>query len=283
MGPGLLTDPPTDKAAQAAAQAAQAAAFQAQYQAHLQQQMQIPPSSQGVPAQTQQQQQQPSQQQTTPPTPAEALKLLEQWGLTGLIKGGGGMENVSHERQIAAALLNDVDGDRMASFNAFAPPIFGPRQTGNVSSSTSSFAPFSPDPAYGNDTPNANAAGQGGLTTANFPWYHLSSAGKEEGAASASGKVSPTSVPTMRAANAAQRYTSFLGEPPAPGSFQPPRTSSRQEAPIARPEPARRGSQKEEFGVGPAQEQDAIRDLNGTLASLALDDHEHVQTPSAAH
>ncbi|OBZ70485.1 Protein NAM8 [Grifola frondosa] len=94
------------KAAQAAAQAAQAAAFQAQYQA----------------------------------------QLLEKFGLTNLLNNPtpAAPENSIGERQIANALLNDVDGDRAATFSAFAPPIFGPRTGG----STSTFSPFSPDPNY---------------------------------------------------------------------------------------------------------------------------------------
>ncbi|KAI0682642.1 hypothetical protein C8Q76DRAFT_637103 [Earliella scabrosa] len=265
------------KAAQAAAQAAQAAAFQAQYQAQLQQ---TPLPGQGPQAQNPQQ---------PPPslTPEQALQLLEKFGLTNLLSSGSGaagsaMENVSNERQIAAALLNDVNGDRMASFNAFAPPIFAPRQTGN-STSSSNFSPFSPDPGYLADRANHESPSSQGQSMPQSqkpysPWY----SGQDEKVASANGKVSPTTAQTARSSNVSQRYTSFLGDTPTTASFQSARASSRQEAPIARPELARRGSQKEDF-TSPAQDQDAIRDLNGTLASLALDDHENAQSQTIPH
>ncbi|KAI0677195.1 hypothetical protein C8Q78DRAFT_960204 [Trametes maxima] len=264
------------KAAQAAAQAAQAAAFQAQYQAQL---------VQGVPAPSPQA---PNQQNPNSLTHEQALQLLEKFGLTNLLSNGsggpsGGAENVSNERQIAAALLNDVDGDRLASFNAFAPPIFAPRQTGN-SATSSTFSPFSPDPNFLGERANADATTAQGPTLSHVsktyaPWY----TGPDEKVGSASGKVSPTSIPTVRTSNVPHRFTSFLGESPAPGSYQPARTSSRQEAAIARPEVTRRGSQNQEQGLSHGQEPDAIRDLNGTVASLALDDHDNSQSQSAAH
>ncbi|RPD66791.1 hypothetical protein L226DRAFT_608084 [Lentinus tigrinus ALCF2SS1-7] len=255
------------KAAQAAAQAAQAAAFQAQYQAQLQQ---TQPQGQATQPQNQQQQQQP------PLTPEQALQLLEKFGLTNLLASGGGpasgaMENVSNERQIAAALLNDVDGDRMASFNAFAPPIFAPRQTNN-SAALSNFSPFSPDPSYLGDRANNDAsASQGPHGAKSYtPWY----SGQDDKVTSANGKVSPTSAQAVRSSNVSQRFTSFLSDAPAPGAFQPARTSSRQEAPIARPEPGRRVPQKEDFSAS-APDPEVVRDVNGTLASLALDEHEN--------
>ncbi|KAI0737737.1 hypothetical protein C8Q80DRAFT_1222765 [Daedaleopsis nitida] len=229
------------KAAQAAAQAAQAAAFQAQYQSQAQQ-TQIP----GTPTQN------------------------PQHG------SGAGPENVSNERQIAAALLNDVDGDRMASFTTFAPPVFAPRQTGNPATST--FSPFSPDPGYLGDRAN-DASGQS-ISQAQkgySPWY----TGQDEKVVSSNGKVSPTSQ-TARSSNASQRFTSFLGDTPAPGTFQPARTSSRQEAPIGRPDIARRASHQEDFSSS-IPDQDSLRDLNGTLASLSLDEHGHAQSHSVVN
>ncbi|KAI0329577.1 hypothetical protein GY45DRAFT_1324863 [Cubamyces sp. BRFM 1775] len=269
------------KAAQAAAQAAQAAAFQAQYQAQLAQ-TQVPQSMQAPSLQA------PNQQNANSLTPEQALQLLEKFGLTNLLASGSGAagsgaENVSNERQIAAALLNDVDGDRLASFNAFAPPIFAPRQTGNAATS-STFSPFSPDPNYLGERANVDSSAAQGQSLPHSaksytPWYMSS----DEKVHSASGKVSPTSIQSVRASNVSHRFTSFLGESPAPGTYQPVRASSRQEATISRPEVTRRGSQNQEQCLSQGQDSDAIRDLNGTLASLALDDHDNSHSQTVAH
>lgn len=223
--------------------------------------------------------QNPQQQQQPPLTPEQALQLLEKFGLTNILASGGGsasgaLENVSNERQIAAALLNDVDGDRMASFNAFAPPIFAPRQSNN-SATSSNFSPFSPDPSYLGERANNDASVPHGPSVPHgaksyTPWY----TGQDDKVASANGKVSPTSAQAARSSNVSQRFTSFLGDSSSSGTFQPTRTSSRQEGPIARPEPTRRMSQKDDFGAS-APEPEVVRDVNGTLASLALDEHEN--------
>ncbi|KAI8982738.1 hypothetical protein BD414DRAFT_515917 [Trametes punicea] len=270
------------KAAQAAAQAAQAAAFQAQYQAQLAAQAQLAQSMQAPTLHG------PNQQSPNSLTPEQALQLLQKFGLTnqsvsGSGTAGSGAENVSNERQIAAALLNDVDGDRLASFNAFAPPIFAPRQTGNPAMS-SNFSPFSPDPNYLGERANADSSTAQGQSLSHgsksfTPWY----TGQDDKVGSASGKVSPTSLQGGRPPNVSHRFTSFLGESPAPGTYQPVRASSRQEAAIARPEAARRGSQNLDQCMPQGQEPDVIRDLNGTLASLALDDHDNSQSQTAAH
>ncbi|KAI9064898.1 hypothetical protein FKP32DRAFT_1591110 [Trametes sanguinea] len=269
------------KAAQAAAQAAQAAAFQAQYQAQLAVPPQVP---QGMQPQNLQA---PNQQNPNSLTPEQAIQLLEKFGLTNLIAGGSGAagsgaENVSNERQIAAALLNDVDGDRLASFNAFAPPVFAPRQSGN-SAAPSAFSPFSPDPNYLGNRANADASNAQGQALSHgsksyVPWY----TSQDDKVANANGKVSPTSLQSVRPPTS-HRFTSFLGESPAPGTYQPVRASSRQEATIARPEATRRGSQNLDQCLPQGQESDSIRDLNGTLASLALDDHDNSHQHNAAH
>lgn len=238
-----------------------------------------------TPPPNQQSQQQQSQQPAL--TPEQALQLLEKFGLTNFLASGsggagGGMENVSNERQIAAALLNDVDGDRMASFNAFVPPVFAPRQSGNTATS-STFSPFSPDPNFlGERAGNDASASQGQSLSQTPKTYSPWNPNQDEKVISANGKVSPTSAQSTRSSSVTQRFTSFLGDPPASATFQPARTSSRQEAPIARPEAIRRDSRKEEFSSS-GQDQDSMRDLNGTLASLALDDHENGQSQPGAH
>ncbi|KAI1796035.1 hypothetical protein LXA43DRAFT_988055 [Ganoderma leucocontextum] len=276
------------KAAQAAAQAAQAAAFQAQYQAQLQQPNVAPglPASQNQQSQPQSQPQPQPQQQ--PLTAEQALQLLEKFGLTNLLASGSsaagsGLENVSNERQIAAALLNDVDGDRIASFNAFVPPVFGPRQSTNSSSTSSAFSPFSPDPNYlGGRAGNDASVAQGQSLSQTPKPYSLWNPNHDEKVTSSNGKVSPTSAQAARPSSVSQRFSSFLGDAPTSATFQPTRTSSRQEAPIARPEATRRDSRNEEYSL-PARDQDGFRDLNGTLASLALDDHENGHSQTVAH
>lgn len=186
---------------------------------------------------------------------------------------------MSNERQIAAALLNDVDDDRLASFNAFAPPVFAPRQ----GAMSTIFSPFSPDPNYMAEranvgVPSTQAQPLSHASKAYAPWY----TGQDEKVGSTSGKVSPTSMHSGRAPNAPNRFTSFLGETPAPGSYQP-RASSRQETAIARPEATRRDSQHQEHRLSHGQDPDSFRDFNGTLASLSLDDHDNSQSQGAAH
>ena len=45
----------------------------------------------------------------------------------------------------------------------------------------------------------------------------------------------------------------------------------------------RRGSQNQEQRHSQGQESDAMRDFNGTLASLSLDDHDNSQPHTAGH
>ncbi|KAH9854977.1 hypothetical protein C2E23DRAFT_725296 [Lenzites betulinus] len=249
------------KAAQAAAQAAQAAAFQAQYTAPA---PSVPmPTSQGQ-----------NPQNSDPLTHEQALQLLEKFGLTNmnlLSSSSGNAENVSNERQIAAALLNDVDG--LGHAFAFAPPIFDPRQTGQAVATI--FSPFSPDPNYlaerGNtDAPSAQSQPITAASKTYTPWY----TGQDEKVGTTSGRISPSIRPL-------HRFTSFLGETPQPGQYQQSRTSSRQESAISRPDANRRGSQ--EHRLSASQEAEAMRDFNGTLASLSLDDHDNSQSQSTAH
>lgn len=100
------------------------------------------------------------------------------------------------------------------------------------------------------------------------PWYPT----HDEKSANGNGKISPTStLQTIRPPSTSQRFTSLLGEhTSAPSPFQSTRASLRQEAPIGRPDPSRRGSQTQEQYGNQEHEHDAIQDLNGTLASLDL-------------
>ncbi|KAI0832789.1 hypothetical protein BC628DRAFT_1407184 [Trametes gibbosa] len=252
------------KAAQAAAQAAQAAAFQAQYQAQVTQNVPMPNS------------QVQNSQNSDSLTHEQAIQLLEKFGLTNLLSSGAGsVENVSNERQIAAALLNDVDGLASNAF-AFAPPVFDTRQTGNALATV--FSPFSPDPSYLAERASTEASSTQGQSLSHAPktytpWY----TGQDEKVGT-SGRISPSSISGIRPLH---RYTSFLGDTPPPGSYQQTRASSRQESAISRPEPTRRGSQEHRLSQG--QESEGMRDFNGTLASLSLDDHDNSQSQPNAH
>jgi len=160
----------------------------------------------------------------------------------------------------------------MATVNAFTPSIFGLRQGGS-SAAASNFSPFSPDPNYlgdgvkGQDT-NTQMQAFSHVPKTYSSWYNPT---QDEKVASASGKISPTSLQTIRPPSSSQRYNSLLGEASSTASpFQSSRASSRQDAPIGRPEVSRRSSHNQGQYGGHEHEHDAIQDLNGTLASLDL-------------
>ncbi|KAI0797170.1 hypothetical protein C8Q75DRAFT_709843 [Abortiporus biennis] len=252
------------KAAQAAAQAAQVAAYQSQT-----------PYPLATPNQ--------------PPalTPEQAVQLLEKFGFGNLLNPA--LQNNSNTNNIDPSSISAADRDAAAEllndFN-FQPSAFDART--NSLFNASAFSPFSPDPNYLADSlkqANAHAtniqsevvptaASLAYSTKAYAPWY--TSSGQEEKLASVSGKVSPTSVQAPRPPSG-QRFGPFLGENTQDSPFQANRASSRQEAPIARPDLSRRASQvlgsQENFGAPQAQKpaQDHLEDLNGTLASLDLE------------
>lgn len=235
-----------DKAAQAAAQAAQAAALQVQYQ----------PTT-------------PSPPSVASLTPEQAMQLLEKFGIAQFLQN--------------PAMLNEdptVDGNRTpapqvkkeSEYN-FHPTSFDSRSSGQFSAN--SFSPFSPDPSFLNEGEKGLNAGPQSGSAQNYaafanakgyaPWYTAPQ--PDDKTSNSSGKVSPTTVPTVRPSSANQRFGSFLSETQAGSPFQT-RSSSRQEGPIARPDIARRHSQ---VLASQEHEHDLIQDLNGTLASLDLD------------
>ncbi|KZT70338.1 hypothetical protein DAEQUDRAFT_764783 [Daedalea quercina L-15889] len=244
------------KAAQAAAQAAQAAAFQAQYQSQL------------------------TQQNGATMTPDQAMQLLERFGINNFIANGGGPSHGSGS-ETQPALYPDLNGpSRQALLSAFNPPLFGVRSEAvSVPTTTTGFSPFSPDPNYlaegaKNQEPISPAHQQSFSNASNvskgYPaWYNPS---HDEKVTNGNGKISPTSaLQTIRPPSASQRFNALLGEAsPAASSFQATRSSSRQEATISRPDLSRKGSQAQEHFGNHEHEHDAIQDLNGTLASLDL-------------
>ncbi|KAH9927289.1 uncharacterized protein B0H18DRAFT_292883 [Fomitopsis serialis] len=237
---------------QAAAQAAQAAAFQAQYQTQL------------------------SQPNGTTLTPEQAIQLLERFGISNFGANGGGPSNGSGS-DAQPALYPDVNGNRQALLNAFNPSIFGSRpETNSAPTTATGFSPFSPDPNYLNEgaksqDPASNAHQQpfsnGSNASKGYPaWYNPS---HDEKVTSGNGKISPTSaLHAIRPPSTSQRFNTLLGDPSS--AFQSARSSSRQEAPISRPDLTRKGSQTREQYGHHEHEQDTIQDLNGTLASLDL-------------
>ena len=141
------------------------------------------------------------------------------------------------------------------------------------------FSPFSPDPNYMSEgsknqesTPSVSQqsfTGAPSVTKGYSPWYNPA---HDEKSTNGNGKISPTSaLQAIRPPSTSQRFTSLLGEAASTSSpFQSTRSSSRQEAPIGRPDLTRKGSQTQEQFGSPEHEHDAIQDLNGTLASLDL-------------
>ncbi|TFY56773.1 hypothetical protein EVJ58_g7441 [Rhodofomes roseus] len=263
------------KAAQAAAQAAQAAAFQAQYQTQI------------------------TQQSGVQMTPEQAIQLLETFGINNVGANGGGTSHGSGN-DTQPALYPDLNGNRQALLNAFNPSIFGSRPEASAASTTTTgFSPFSPDPNYFVDgakkQDTTSHAHQQSFSNASnvskgYPtWYNPSN---DEKVMNGNGKISPTSaMQTIRPPSASQRFNALLGDPSSASSpFQNARSSSRQEAPIGRPELSRRGSNTREQYGSQEHEHDAIQDLNGTLASLDLNnspgmwmggDHKNALTSSS--
>lgn len=242
----------TDKAAQAAAQAAQAAAFQAQYH----QVQMAPPNAPTL-------------------TAEQAMQLLEKFGITQFLNSNGTANNQTSSNlnvdAMQAATAEQVV-DLMNQYDAYTPSSFEQRSGFNASS----FSPFSPDPNYLADLKNREGASsvspgqsQSFSSTSSkgyAPWY--SSSDDKPPGTNTSGKVSPTgSAAHHSRPNSARAFGNFLGD------AQPHRTSSRGEGFIAKPDLSRRPSQgmaSQEQHFIPGQH-DPIHDLNGTLASLNLD------------
>ncbi|KAH8096623.1 hypothetical protein BXZ70DRAFT_896007 [Cristinia sonorae] len=244
------------KAAQAAAQAAQAAAFQAQYQPPPTVPNAVPNANANANAMT----------------PEQAMQLLEKFGITQFLntttQGGTPLGNVNAGDAVP---LQHGGGDQGLSvpYDTFDVP-FETRQS-NGQFGNSAFSPFSPDPNYlGGDLKNSilsqpNPQQYTYDTKGYAPWYGMSQ--DEKSPVNGSGKVSPTSVGTSRPSSTNQRFGAYLTSDASGGSpFQQNRAASRQEAPIARPDLAKRHSQ-----VMITSDHTSMQDVNGTLASLELD------------
>lgn len=248
------------KAAQAAAQAAQAAALQAQFQAQM-------ASAQGQAPQSQM-------------TPDQAIQLLHRLGLSGQGQSGGG--DVSNRNQVdtvkgsgyseeklRSLIMNQPLPDSQLPYDVY-PGGSGPRPPSNMSSVehhrshlTSSFSPFSPDP---------NMYTRRGSDSYDLLPHAMNHASRYDSimefkAATANSNERP--VPPVRTPSGSQRYAPFLDG--SAKTFEGGRCITRQE-PISRPNSSETSSQgrSSQYDV---QEHDPIHDLNGTLASLDLDQH----------
>lgn len=250
-----ITELCTDKAAQAAAQAAQAAALQVQYEPPVQ----APP------------------QNAPQLTPEQALQLLEKFGITQFLNSGSQIPTANLEALQAAVQRNEQQQQQpgaQSQQQSMGPyDVFGPSSFEAGSSFGSSFSPFSPDPNYLGETlsrdnsvsvsPGQSQSFSSTSSKGYAPWY--SSQDDKVGSGS-SGKASPTGPAASSRPSSARPFASFLGDAPN-------RASSRQEGPVARPDVPRRPSQGMEHFILPGQDRDhdPIHDLNGTLASLNLD------------
>lgn len=252
----------TDKAAQAAAQAAQTAAMQSHYQP--------PPLPTSSPPPVPQQQTQPNI------TGEQAIEILQKLGLANLLAqpnmasdtgimgrlnsppGGGGIpfrddENVRSSVDMFSHYRNQGIGP--IEGQSLRPPI------------PTSFSPFSPDLRMHADDrktthepvgarPNKSFSPAVGENSSNLPL-----SGKASPVGSGSGSRTGTGATTPR-------YGPFFD---ASANQFFPRSSSRQDGNTSahRDSPARTLSP----GRSDFDGQDAIHDLNGTLASLDLDNN----------
>ncbi|OJA19361.1 hypothetical protein AZE42_00405 [Rhizopogon vesiculosus] len=247
------------KAAQAAAQAAQAAALQAQFQAQMA----------------------TAQSQVPQMTPEQAIQLLQRLGMTGV--GGSEASNRNYvdaakssgysEDKLRSLIMNQPLSDGQLPYDVY-PAASGSRPPSNLSSVehhnrshlTSSFSPFSPDPNMymrrGSDSydllPHSTNHGSRFDNIMEFK------------AAAADSNERP--IPPARTSNGPQRYGPFMDG--TARSFEGSRPITRQE-PISRPNSSETSSQGRSSQYDGQEEHDPIHDLNGTLASLDLDQHHH--------
>lgn len=248
------------KAAQAAAQAAQAAALQAQFQAQMSSAQQAPQSQM---------------------TPEQAIQLLQRLGLSGQGQTGGGSDGSNRnyveaakgsgysEEKLRSLIMNQPLSDSQLPYDVY-PGGSGLRPPSNMSSvehhrshHTSSFSPFSPEP---------NMYTRRGSDSYDLLPHSMNHASRYDSimefkAATANSNERP--VPPVRTPSGSQRYVPFLDG--SAKAFEGGRCITRQE-PISRPNSSQTSSQgrSSQYDV---QEHDPIHDLNGTLASLDLDQH----------
>lgn len=251
-----------DKAAQAAAQAAQTAAMQSHYQP--------PPMQTSSPPPVPQQQSQPNI------TGEQAIEILQKLGLANLFT----QPNLASDPGIMGRLNSPPGGSGIPfrddesvrpptdMFSHYRNQGVGPMEAQSLRPPIpTSFSPFSPDLRVHADDrkttqepvgarPNKSFSPAVGESSSNLPL-----SGKASPVGSGSGSRTGTGATTPR-------YGPFF-DPSANQFF--PRSSSRQDSNTSahRDSPARNLSP----GRSEFDGQDAIHDLNGTLASLDLDNN----------
>lgn len=248
-----------DKAAQAAAQAAQTAALQAQFQAQMA----------------------TAQSQVPQMMSEQAIQLLQRLGLTSVGQPGGNeVPNRNYvdaakgsgysEDKLKSLIMNQPPSDNQLPYDVY-PGASGSRPPSNLSpvehhngSHMMSFSPFSPDPNLytrrGSDSydllPHSMNRGSRFDSIVEFK------------AATAMSNERP--IPPSRTPSGFQRYGSLTDG--TTKSFEVSRPMTRQE-PISRPSSSETTSQGRSSQCDGQEEQDPMHDLNGTLASLNLDQH----------
>lgn len=213
-------------------------------------------------------------------TPDQAIQLLQRLGLSGQGQSGGGdVSNRNHvdavkgsgysEEKLRSLIMNQPLPDSQLPYDVY-PGGSGPRPPSNMSSVehhrshlTSSFSPFSPDP---------NMYTRRGSDSYDLLPHSMNHASRYDSimefkAATTNSNERP--VPPVRTPSGSQRYVPFLDG--SAKAFEGGRCMTRQE-PISRPNSSETSSQgrSSQYDV---QEHDPIHDLNGTLASLDLDQH----------
>ncbi|KZT29449.1 hypothetical protein NEOLEDRAFT_1056354 [Neolentinus lepideus HHB14362 ss-1] len=248
------------KAAQAAAQAAQAAALQAQMQSHA------------------------PQQTGAALSPEQAIQILQKFGFTAFLNNPSMVNSVMSENSPGGFVDLNATGDEtprnaMATssndnaagfaFDRLDSASFALRTDTNVPPARSSFSPFSPDPNLfpeelrNRDSITPSRAEPLPHPSKNYapgfgpsPLQMQDMNGLDRNTPKRISPVTPTSAHTNRPS--VSRFNSLLGG--ASNPFDANRTGSRASF--------HEQEQRKEVDV---HEHDLIQDLNGTLASLDLD------------
>jgi hypothetical protein len=217
-------------------------------------------------------------------TPEQALELVHKLGLASYFANPEPSSHISNSSNHGFMTTNTAPGvnyredEIVASALNIFPNSYRPSSSSNTideqimrSQLSTHFSPFSPDPNLYTDIKNMESSGSLRQECFNSTKSYANVGDVQGGSTSTGGKVSPnaTSSHMSRPGNGAEspRYGQFF-EGPAPHLLA--RSSSRQEASAG----VHRSSPPRKLSPGREPEfdgHDTIHDLNGTLASLDLD------------